>query len=134
VATIIYDDPEPHTHFRGFRGTPNPHKNYVKHVQNWFYLKFVLSKTPSITDKFQATKELAICERKLDYWYRQPSFDPKEVEKDLRDLKATWGTEFKLNDFDATQRKWLAQYDRQTERAGRKGPYLQVRVDPSVGE
>lgn len=118
MATIIYDDTEPHTHFRGFKGTPNPHKNYVRHLGNWFYLKFVLTKTASLIDKFQATKELAICERKLDYWYRQPTFDPKEVEPEVRNLKSTWGMEFKANDFDATQRKWLAnaEHNKQTSK------------------
>jgi hypothetical protein len=113
---IIYDDAEPHTHFHGFKGTPDCHKNYVKHLGNWFYLKFIVKNTSSLIDKFQATRELAICECKLDYWYKKPDFDPKQIELALDDLKTKWILDFRADDFDDIQRKWIASHSTKKRR------------------
>jgi hypothetical protein len=68
----------------------DPTKQYCKHLDNWFYLKFVLMNTKRFDETVQATKELAICDRKLAYWKRSGGFDSAAAQKYKDQLKKTW--------------------------------------------
>ena len=54
-----------------------------KHLENYFFLKFILMKSDDIVEKHRASKELDICERKMNFWKRQSSFCSKRYEKDI---------------------------------------------------
>lgn len=71
----------------------DPTKQYCTHLDNWFYLKFVLMNTTKFDERAQANKELTICERKLAYWERNYSFDPVAAQKHKDKLKKTWNME-----------------------------------------
>lgn len=104
---FVYDDTE---RPKGFSGGKilDPHKPYIKHLGNWFFLRHICM-NGSIQDKFQATKEMIICERKLDYWYRKPGFDPNKVTAELSTLRKQWNFEYKRDNFDYMQRNWIRQ-------------------------
>ena len=57
------------------------------HLQNYFYLKFLLLKSDNANEKIQASKELKICERKLAFWQRQATFNSKQYELDVAKYK-----------------------------------------------
>lgn len=69
----------------------NPVTQYLKHSENWFFLKLVLMRGTTI-DKFQARKELTICDRKLAYWDRMIAgpIMKRELEDGLLTMKRTW--------------------------------------------
>lgn len=113
MSVFVYSDTEERKAF-GMRGTVDPHKPYLKHAANWFFLRLIYS-NGSVLDKFQATKELAICDRKLEYWSRKPNFDPTAVEEELRKLKKEWNLEFHPNRYDELQQKWLKQVEAQSK-------------------
>lgn len=106
--TFIYSDTEdkPTHGFKG--GKVNPIKGYLKHLENWFFLRHICIQGSTL-DKFQATHELTICERKLDYHYRKPEFDPAQIEARLSELQTQWSLKYRANDYDETQRKWIRQ-------------------------
>lgn len=87
-----YDDTQPKAPYRG--GSPyniDPHKPYLTHLQNQFYLEFLSShKDSTLDERFQAEKELKICHKKLDYWSRMPNFDPKRMVPVIDKLKKEW--------------------------------------------
>jgi len=86
---LVYDEnPGPYT------GPPlsriNPNRAHRRHLENYFFLKFMLA-NGNTAEKSQASKELAICDRKLAYWSRHPLFSRQQAEKDVAELKVTWG-------------------------------------------
>ena len=107
MAVFIYSDIEERKPFTA-RGPIDPHKPYLKHVENWFYLRLIYSNGTTI-DKLQATKELAICDRKLEYWSRKPTFDQAKVEVSIKEMGKQWNLEFTPNSYDALQQRWLKQ-------------------------
>ena len=54
-----------------------------KHLENYFFLKFILLKSDDTVEKHHASKELDICERKMNFWKRQSTFCSKQYEKDI---------------------------------------------------
>jgi hypothetical protein len=58
-------------------------------MENRFYLTFFLHNGTMI-EKHKASKELAICDRKLAYWERNPCFDRKKAETILDEIKRKW--------------------------------------------
>lgn len=68
----------------------NAVKAYMKHYDNYLYLTFMLS-SGNVVEKHQASKELAICERKLEYWRRQPHFIQSEANAAMIQAKRRWG-------------------------------------------
>jgi hypothetical protein len=62
----------------------------AKHLENYFFLKFILMKSDSVVEKHQASKELDICERKMNYWKRQSNFCKKQYEKDIDRFKTIY--------------------------------------------
>jgi hypothetical protein len=98
----------------GFKGINtdkiNPHKPYMKHVANWFQLQFIYNSTDSMTEKFQVTKELVICERKINFWYKKAAFDPSVVGPEIKKLKDLWKTvDFRPGQRDQQQTAWIKQ-------------------------
>ena len=61
-----------------------------KHLENYFFLKFILAKSDDIVEKHRASKELDICERKMNYWKRQANFCQKQYEKDIQIWNKTY--------------------------------------------
>ena len=53
----------------------NPNNQYKKHLENYFYLKFIHMNSKDGCEIYQSNKELQICQRKLDYWKKHPDFD-----------------------------------------------------------
>jgi len=68
----------------------DPTKQYCKHLDNWFFLKFLLMNSKDFAEQTQANKELSICERKLAYWKRNPKFDSIAAQKYKDILKKHW--------------------------------------------
>ena len=67
----------------------NASAQYLKHYENRLYLEFMVEKG-TLAEKHQAKKELAMCDRKLAYWERQPNFNSKTVLEKKRGLHANW--------------------------------------------
>lgn len=61
-----------------------------KHLENYFFLKFILAKSDDIVEKHRASKELEICERKMNYWKRQVNFCQKQYENDIQIWNKTY--------------------------------------------
>jgi hypothetical protein len=90
---IIYSDTEK-GNGKGFGidiSKVNPNNAAKKHIANWYYLKFILSKGTTI-EKIQASKELVICERKIQFWYKQPTFSIEQAIRDTKTIQAQWSS------------------------------------------
>jgi len=57
------------------------------HLHNYFYLKFLLLNSDDAREKIQANKELVVCERKLQFWQRQATFNQRQYELDVAKYK-----------------------------------------------
>lgn len=102
---FFYSDTDPREPFRGGR-SPDVHRAYLIHLSNWFELKRYYA-LGSLPEKLQATKELAICERKLEFWSKRPDFSQEKVQAEQKRLSDLWGIPFVPNTYDERQRKWL---------------------------
>lgn len=67
----------------------NPNTQYIKHLENLFYLKFIELKSDKFFEKAQATKEIEICNKKLKYWGRMIT-NQQLVDNKLQELKKLW--------------------------------------------
>jgi hypothetical protein len=109
AAHFFYSDTDPNDMgFRGLGKTFDPHKLYLKHLENWFFLKHTYAKG-TLPEQFQATIELPICERKLKYWSDKASFNFRQVENRQRELSTIWEIDPKtaVGNYTDQQRKWL---------------------------
>jgi hypothetical protein len=90
---LVYDDSTVAggaSHRGGFNASKlDPTPQYIKHLHNYFYLKFIFQNSDDWAEKRQAEKEIGICERKMDYWYKM-SLDMEEVRRALTIIRATW--------------------------------------------
>lgn len=89
MAYLIYNENEPRTSNPVPLGKLNANRQYRRHLENWFFLKLTM-RNGNMIDRHQASKELAICDRKLEYWYKKPDFDMKQAERDISELRSTW--------------------------------------------
>jgi hypothetical protein len=89
MSHLIYSDTEPRPTNVPL-GRLNPTRQYIKHLENWFFLKLVLMNDESMINRHQASKELAICDRKLAYWAKKAGFDEAEASRALQELKSKW--------------------------------------------
>lgn len=90
MAKILYDDDEPKGSFSpGLAARLDPTKQWLKHYSNQLYLQFIASKGDRL-ERWQANKELAICQRKLDYWAKRPGFDQEDATAGANLLKKQW--------------------------------------------
>jgi hypothetical protein len=64
-------------------------KKYLAHYANSLTLLFFLEKGTRL-ERAQASKELAIAERKMEYWQRQSNFDRYAMIQGIIALKRSW--------------------------------------------
>tara|TARA_Y100001938_G_C8070078_1_gene422578 strand:- start:294 stop:575 length:282 start_codon:yes stop_codon:yes gene_type:complete len=81
-----------------FTGHFDPSKYWAndqveKHLENYFFLKFILEKSANTLEKMQASKELVICERKIAYWQRQDNYSEEIYQKHLKMWKKNYERE-----------------------------------------
>jgi len=70
----------------------NPNKQYKKHLENYFYLKFINMNSKDGVEIYQSNKELKVCQRKLDYWRKREDFDEKICLLDHQELTKKWSS------------------------------------------
>lgn len=88
--SIIYDE-QPRTFSGGLKiDQMNPHKPYLTHYSNLLHLQFILNNSTDRVEKHQAAKEVIICERKLAFWARHPSWNPTLIANETAKLKQQW--------------------------------------------
>lgn len=88
---FFYTDTGPRTPMNLARlHSMDPNIQFEKHLENWFFLKFIIMNSKDWQEKAQATKELVICDRKLEYWKRNRAFDKKRQMDDTIKLKQKW--------------------------------------------
>lgn len=68
----------------------NPNIQLYKHLENYFYLKFILNKSDRPVEKQQASKELEICERKMNFWKRQTDYCEETFMRDQETIRKNW--------------------------------------------
>lgn len=69
-----------------FTGSFNPtkcdaNKMLEKHLENYFFLKFILTNSDRGREKVQAARELEICDRKIKFWQKQDSYSETLFQK-----------------------------------------------------
>lgn len=89
---LIYSDTETPNE-RGFNGF-NPLKCdavkcWLKHFENSLMLQFFIM-NGTMKEKHEASKELNICNRKMEYWKRQPHFNQNDASNSAQKLKQQW--------------------------------------------
>lgn len=65
-------------------------KMYVTHFKNYLYLKFIYANSDKTLEKMQASKELAIAEKKMKYWASRHDYDEKRSMEECNNLKKQW--------------------------------------------
>lgn len=70
----------------------NATKHYLTHYFNFRYLRFIESNSENRMEKFQAAKELQICERKLAYWQKHPNYNIEQVKQGREKIDAEWNS------------------------------------------
>lgn len=86
---FFYNDTEERSvHVGGF-GRWDPNKSYVRHYANWLELSFIAIKSEGL-DKWQAEKELKICEGKLERCRKHGEFELGRVLQQVLSLKRQW--------------------------------------------
>lgn len=69
----------------------DPTKMALKHFDNSLYLTFMLQNGDRI-ERHQASKELVIAQKKIDYWKRNREFDNEMFTEKCRELSKKWST------------------------------------------
>jgi hypothetical protein len=78
------------------KGNPVPYNRlnaitgYMKHFDNYLFLKFIQENTKDFKEKAQATKELTICERKMEWWKKHPTYDQQRITSLCAAAKSKW--------------------------------------------
>lgn len=66
-------------------------KQYDKHFDNYCYLRFIANHSDtSLVEKQQASREMAIAEKKMLYWKRMPLWDLNESGRLTALTKKKW--------------------------------------------
>lgn len=68
----------------------NPNKFYNTHLDNYFFLKFIIAKSDKFTEKQQAEKELAVAIKKMEFWERQVLFDSGMQQSAIKQCREKW--------------------------------------------
>lgn len=69
----------------------DPVKQFLKHYENSLFLKHYMS-VGNFTERAQASKEMGICERKMQYWARNKNFVMDRALEGMSDLKKKLGS------------------------------------------
>jgi hypothetical protein len=87
----FYSDTEVKTDFRGFKTPPDSNKMWLRHYANYIELSW-MGAQPSLShmERRQVEKELRICQKKLDYWYRKDDWSVKNCQSEIDRLKGLW--------------------------------------------
>lgn len=85
---IYSDKKEP---FDPSRGMPHPNKAYVRHYGFLMELERACQVSQGLY-KWQAEKELRICQDKLSWWEKRPGFDWDVVRPQCEALKKLWSS------------------------------------------
>lgn len=87
---IFYTNTGPKSEYNpAFINRLNPNTQYIKHLENLFYLKFLELKSDNMVERHQAKKEIDICNKKLQFWERK--IDNQElIDNKLSELKKIW--------------------------------------------
>ncbi len=88
--SIIYSDTEKHGKFVGDYYSMPANSCWLKHYGNYLILSAILKDPNDAVEKRQAQKELATCERKLDYWKKHPNFNTVAAANDAQAMKKLW--------------------------------------------
>ncbi|TDW20479.1 hypothetical protein EV128_125109 [Rhizobium azibense] len=64
-------------------------KQYLKHYENKLILCF-FAKHGTQIERWQAEKELVVCERKLTFWEKHPNFVGELARKGMEKLNHDW--------------------------------------------
>jgi hypothetical protein len=86
---IIYDESARGNFSNVSIGRMDGTKAYLRHFENKLYLGFI-AKNGTRDEKWQAEKELAICERKLSFWEKHPNFVADTAKREMEKLKKNW--------------------------------------------
>lgn len=70
-------------------GQLDPTAQYIKHFENSLFLTF-MAVNGTLIEKHQASKELAICEKKMKFWKKFHSFDGKKADLMSIEAKKKW--------------------------------------------
>lgn len=89
MSHLVYSDTEPKTAFSGSLGNINPNRAWKNHLENWYFLKLTYM-NGSFLDQHKASKELVICERKMEFWERRASFNHDIAREDIATTKRKW--------------------------------------------
>lgn len=87
--SIVYNENDKYT------GPPisyhqiNANKSYLKHYENSLLLQFMLNNGTQ-DERRQASKELAICDRKMSRMEKHANFDWQYVLPEIEKLKKLW--------------------------------------------
>jgi hypothetical protein len=65
-------------------------KHWLTHYGNYLYLKFIFDKSEDRVERHQASKEIAIAERKMTYWRRHPNFSLAKIDAGKAILHRQW--------------------------------------------
>lgn len=87
---ILYDDDERKTFNLAVVHRLNPTRQYLKHYDNLMYLTFIRDNTDDRVERYQAGKEVVLCERKLKYWRSRPGYDEAQALTGVGQIKARW--------------------------------------------
>ena len=89
MPSIIYTE-SPYTGPKLNLSKMDATKKALEHQANYLFLTAVQMSPRDFAEKCQATKELAICERKIAYWRRMHGFDQRRFENEALRMKAEW--------------------------------------------
>lgn len=67
----------------------NGTKAYMRHYEQKMFLLF-MAKKGNQTERWQAEKELVICERKLAFWDKHPNTDGEAVLRQVAQMNKDW--------------------------------------------
>lgn len=90
MSSIFYDDDRRAPFNPALAARVKPNSAWAKHYENYLILSAMLAAPRSLAEKFQVVKELAICERKLAYWARNPEFDQAASLAEAERQKRMW--------------------------------------------
>ena len=68
----------------------NPNNVICNHLENYFFLKFIIQNSQDMLERHRASKELDICERKIAYWKKMPTFNEDTYMRDLNVYKKNY--------------------------------------------
>ena len=88
--SIIYSDTSVMTGRPPDMSKMDATKKFLEHFSNSLILKAIQQKSKDLGEKHQATKELNICDRKMEFWRRHPRFNMATATNAANTLRAQW--------------------------------------------